>query len=485
MVQGQRVKGALSYACAAVGLAAIWPVFRGDGVSSLIVSGLADTGAQRGIYLVYMLAILTMAVVYAATWRRASLLLTHASWVVPAVSVVASVAAGVLWAGDSLGGAAVACCIAAAVVHALWVVLIIPAWGSIGCRIEDFASWAAVVVASIVISLLPSVTGVLASPVVFGAIVVGEPAVSGVCRWVFFRGGAANARGSFGQTSAEISVSEAGDPMLPTLKRTGLLVVLMLLGSLMRGLLNNGQISTAPSPSSFYTHAVTVLIAVLFVVLLVRRQGPPDGYSSLFIALSTVMLVGLFSVALGDARTGGLVPLSRSIVIAGWTCMGLLLWVTLATKTASSPEAAPVLFCVLYVCVQAVAALLSYLITPSLAQYLGVDLGENLLTCSLATAFVLVLISYAFLYGGKVVPAAAGSQTTTRSQRCERIAARCGLTDRERDVVMMISQGHSVRKLSDTLGLSVNTVQGYSKSAYRKLDVHSRQELIDLIDGEE
>lgn len=63
----------------------------------------------------------------------------------------------------------------------------------------------------------------------------------------------------------------------------------------------------------------------------------------------------------------------------------------------------------------------------------------------------------------------------------DNLVAKANLTERERDVAALVAQGNSVRKIADMLGLSMNTVQGYSKGAYRKLGVHSRQELIDLV----
>lgn len=46
----------------------------------------------------------------------------------------------------------------------------------------------------------------------------------------------------------------------------------------------------------------------------------------------------------------------------------------------------------------------------------------------------------------------------------------------------MMAQGHSLKKIGETLFISTGTVQGHTKNIYRKLDVHSKQELIDLVD---
>ena len=44
-----------------------------------------------------------------------------------------------------------------------------------------------------------------------------------------------------------------------------------------------------------------------------------------------------------------------------------------------------------------------------------------------------------------------------------------------------LSKGRGVSFTAEQLGLSQNTVKAYAKSLYKKLDVHSREELIDLV----
>ncbi len=66
--------------------------------------------------------------------------------------------------------------------------------------------------------------------------------------------------------------------------------------------------------------------------------------------------------------------------------------------------------------------------------------------------------------------------------RCDAIAGEAALTPREIEVMKLIGLGHSKGYIAEDLGLSENTVRGYAKSLYRKLDIHSRQELLDRID---
>ncbi len=53
---------------------------------------------------------------------------------------------------------------------------------------------------------------------------------------------------------------------------------------------------------------------------------------------------------------------------------------------------------------------------------------------------------------------------------------------REREVVALVLRGNNVPAIARKLYISENTTRDHMKSIYRKADVHSRQELIDLFD---
>ena len=44
-----------------------------------------------------------------------------------------------------------------------------------------------------------------------------------------------------------------------------------------------------------------------------------------------------------------------------------------------------------------------------------------------------------------------------------------------------LSMGYSVKRVAELLVISANTVATHSSRLYRKLDVHSRQELMDMV----
>ena len=64
-----------------------------------------------------------------------------------------------------------------------------------------------------------------------------------------------------------------------------------------------------------------------------------------------------------------------------------------------------------------------------------------------------------------------------------KLAERCGLTPREREIAAYVFRGYSAKRIAEIDCVSLNTVQTHTRNVYRKLCVHSRQELIDLVEG--
>jgi two-component system response regulator NreC len=55
---------------------------------------------------------------------------------------------------------------------------------------------------------------------------------------------------------------------------------------------------------------------------------------------------------------------------------------------------------------------------------------------------------------------------------------RSTLTPREREVVRMIAEGNSARRIAGLLGLSVKTVEAHKFNLMRKLDIHNTAQLV-------
>lgn len=91
----------------------------------------------------------------------------------------------------------------------------------------------------------------------------------------------------------------------------------------------------------------------------------------------------------------------------------------------------------------------------------------------------------ASLADGSPGGAAAGERRSgPYRMRCDAVAEHYGLSPRERDVFDLLVRGRSIDYIAQNLTISFNTAKSHIRHIYVKTDVHSRQELIDLIDRE-
>lgn len=65
---------------------------------------------------------------------------------------------------------------------------------------------------------------------------------------------------------------------------------------------------------------------------------------------------------------------------------------------------------------------------------------------------------------------------------CGALAREHGLTPREQELLALLARGRNNQFIQDELVLTRNTVKTYIKRIYGKLDVHSQQQLIDLVE---
>lgn len=104
---------------------------------------------------------------------------------------------------------------------------------------------------------------------------------------------------------------------------------------------------------------------------------------------------------------------------------------------------------------------------------------------------LLVLRSFSFektIEGIEAVPVlepaddAAVEQNDAIDRQCTKIAERFALTERETDVFKLLAKGRNVPFIEDELIISRNTIKTHIKHIYQKMDLHSQQELIDMVE---
>lgn len=73
-------------------------------------------------------------------------------------------------------------------------------------------------------------------------------------------------------------------------------------------------------------------------------------------------------------------------------------------------------------------------------------------------------------------------QADALDQQCARLARAFSLTERESDVFKLLAKGRNVPFIEDELIISRNTIKTHIKHIYQKMDLHSQQELIDMVE---
>lgn len=69
----------------------------------------------------------------------------------------------------------------------------------------------------------------------------------------------------------------------------------------------------------------------------------------------------------------------------------------------------------------------------------------------------------------------------TLEQQVERLDPKLGVSSREKEILVLFAQGRSANWIAEELTISKNTVRSHLRAIYVKLDVHTRQELLDRL----
>lgn len=187
-------------------------------------------------------------------------------------------------------------------------------------------------------------------------------------------------------------------------------------------------------------------------------------------------------------------PLLTGMLMFGFEVVNLLLLITCAVYAAKKTYSPLVMYgiCVFPTLVAMSAGdMLGLVLNPFLA-YDFAQFVDVLFVCIYLLSIVLVFISR----GKNRAPATSadeelslskdGSTTSPQSQRTiVGYFKEKGLSPREIEVSELLVKGNSVAAMSRKLFISENTIRGHTKSIYKKLNVHSRQELVDMCEAVE
>jgi DNA-binding CsgD family transcriptional regulator len=185
----------------------------------------------------------------------------------------------------------------------------------------------------------------------------------------------------------------------------------------------------------------------------------------------------------------GIGGLSNALVNIGYLIADIILWCVVADVTRDTKLPAALTFGLSQLVLSA-ASILGISIGFFGATHIS-NLGVAITDIALTTIYLLSVASlFLFrgrMFGGKVeedVDVAVVLHTDDwYKARCQELGEAAGFTHREFDVVSLVGRGRSVPSTSKALFVSENTVKSHLKSIYQKLDIHSKQELMDLIEA--
>lgn len=254
----------------------------------------------------------------------------------------------------------------------------------------------------------------------------------------------------------------------------------------------NVHTMTATGQSPFDEYIALAIRAVVSAVVLFGYLRFSWNPRTLFDLVVVVMAVSLVATAVG------LAPASQWVYLAAYIGFDLLIWAIIIAVSYSAGVPLIQGVCV----VQAVDQLGIFLGTIAALHfasgqmesvaYAALGVAALLLTMGLlmrSRALIDDLDKADFDFaegpdGDKSADAAAEPTPTPAAlaqESLEEVGSRYFLSDRELDILRLLVEGRTVPYIAELLCISGNTVKTHVRHIYTKLDVHDRQELLDVV----
>ena len=298
------------------------------------------------------------------------------------------------------------------------------------------------------------------------------------------------------QTAQTATCKEAASPFsTASLALCILLALFCVMGNFIRGVTNPWFDISDISLRTLYMSLVNIAFVAVTAVLLVRGASLNRVVFFNWIAYMLLFFAGVLVMAVAPEDAAQLGSNLATSARVGFTMLLVLFVVAPERWSKMDLTKRASLFLLIP---EALAALVRYIAVPAhLSQTQGgqaalMTYGGTAVTFILSAAIVIMLgfllLRSTEAAGRSTMPidpaadltAAIAAQDSVEELVSHELASRYGLTPREAEVVRCASQGHSLEKTAELLGVSVNTVRTHNRSAYAKMGVHSRQEIIEL-----
>lgn len=265
------------------------------------------------------------------------------------------------------------------------------------------------------------------------------------------------------------------------LARLLVLGAFLLLISLLRGPFYTGSIDYVPGWDVVAPNLLSVLMAALTLAFLTFNKSTKQAFRYAIVAFALLLLAGLLLAIYGDVAAASL-----HLIIVGKSCFELFLWLLLVDSACGLRISSATIFVPFFLAFELLASAVSYLVSPLFVTIFSLSFDRVIPAFSLVTA--LVFVAGCFLYlnfeagSRSATPSPEPSEAQTAQSlemRLESVEGYQDLTPREQEIALLLAQGNSYKRIAEMLFVSPSTVQTHAKSLYRKLAIHSKQELVD------
>lgn len=178
--------------------------------------------------------------------------------------------------------------------------------------------------------------------------------------------------------------------------------------------------------------------------------------------------------------------LANVLALTGYSTLSLLVWVVLARTASRYRLSAVVVFGFgwgLMVAGNLAGTFLGGILTSF------VELMPRLLSLIALLSVCALLFAYLFLFNERsIVELTAeasdrGDGVRPFRRRCEEVAKAYRLSAKETEIMILVAKGRSTPRICEELDISQGTVNTHLTHIYKKLDVHDKQQLLDVLEG--
>ena len=249
-----------------------------------------------------------------------------------------------------------------------------------------------------------------------------------------------------------------------------------------------GTTVTVDAPIALSVRCVDFLmdIVLMLSVFAVLHRKWCNASWGLAVKVSWLVPATLFvaGMLLLISNVAHLKAIGEGIVAAGFNCFEFVLWAILVGVVAKRDLSIVIVFGCVFTACRLIPMFFGKLVVPHIMLLLGwTDADEQLVPLLLVLVLLLVAATFFFLAfnGISFETDGTSAEVSVSSPVSKDRVELYGLTPREVEVVGYVLNGFSYQKTADEMGVSLSTVQTHVKNLYRKMGIHTRDELVDAI----